>query len=174
MPYLVRKLNKRDSLNIIGQPCEVEKIVADAATTEFRTKKGTLSTWRIECLTDLDEAVLAIVVTSTKIETMDFIIINTDYLDEQDLEYKQTYAGLDIAVPDLQESHDDIVDITIPKLINCTKVYKMILEVDNDQEIYIVRYVEGDIKKLLSKAYSDSRIELEKLNKGIKKIILPA
>ena len=66
---------------------------ADAATSEFRSKNGTLSTWRIEFIEKLDEAILAIVVTSSKIERMDFIVINTEYLDEQHLEYAQTYAG---------------------------------------------------------------------------------
>ena len=57
---------------------------------------------------------------------MDFIIINTDLLTENSLEYKQTYAGQDIAIPDLQDTHYDIIGITIEKLVNCTKVYQRI------------------------------------------------
>ena len=93
LPYLVRKLNKRENIDIIGNTENVENMFADAATSEFRSKNGTLSTWRIEFIEKLDEAILAIVVTSSKIERMDFIVINTEYLDEQHLEYAQTYAG---------------------------------------------------------------------------------
>ena len=169
MAYLVRKLNKRENVDLIGNTKDIDNMFADAATAEFRTKNGTLSTWLIDGVDQLDEAVLAIVVTSTKIERMDFIIINTDYLDEQKLEYSQTYAGQEIAVHDLQDTHYDIVNITIPKLIKCTFVYRRVFMEDNDQGIFIVRYVEGDIRDLLEKAAMASRLDLNILNKGIKK-----
>ena len=168
MAYLVRKLNKRDNIDIIGNTVDIENMFADAATAEFKSKNGTLSTWRIESLDKLDEAVLAIVVTSNKIERMDFIVIDTNYLDEQHLEYNQTYAGQKIAVPDLQDTHYDIINITIPRLINCTCVYRRVFKEDRDRGIYIVRYVEGDIKDLLNKAILASRLEINSLNKGIK------
>ena len=174
MAYLVRKLNKRESMDIIGAATNIQDMFADAATTEFRTKNGTLSTWRIDDISELDEAILAIVVTSSKVERMDFVIINTDYLDENNLKYNQSYAGQDIAVPDLQDTHYDIINITIPNLIKCTCVYRKVFEADNDKEMYIVRYVEGDIKELLKKANSENRIDLEKLNKGIKKELISA
>ena len=93
MAYLVRKLNKRENVDVIGNTEDIENMFADAATAEFRSKNGTLSTWRIDSVDKLDEAVLAIVVTSSKIERMDFIVIDTDYLDEQHLEYNQTSTG---------------------------------------------------------------------------------
>lgn len=169
MAYLVRKLNKRENVDIIGNTEDVENMFADAATAEFRSKNGTLSTWRIDSVDKLDEAVLAIVVTSSKIERMDFIVIDTDYLDEQQLEYSQTYAGQKIAVPDLQDTHYDIINVTIPRLINCTCVYRRVFMEDKDQGIYLVRYVEGDIRDLLEKAAIASRLDMNNLNKGIKK-----
>ena len=108
------------------------------------------------------------------VSSLDFVIINTDYLDENNLKYNQSYAGQDIAVPDLQDTHYDIINITIPNLIKCTCVYRKVFEADNDKEMYIVRYVEGDIKELLKKANSENRIDLEKLNKGIKKELISA
>ncbi len=169
MAYLVRKLNKRENVDIIGNTEDVENMFADAATAEFRSKNGTLSTWRIDSVDKLDEAVLAIVVTSSKIERMDFIVIDTDYLDEQHLEYNQTYAGQRIAVPDLQDTHYDIINVTIPRLINCTCVYRRVFKEDKDQGVYLVRYVEGDIRDLLEKAAIASRLDMNSLNKGIKK-----
>lgn len=169
MAYLVRKHNKRENVDIIGNTEDVENMFADAATAEFRSKNGTLSTWRIDSVDKLDEAVLAIVVTSSKIERMDFIVIDTDYLDEQHLEYNQTYAGQRIAVPDLQDTHYDIINITIPRLINCTCVYRRVFKEDKDQGVYLVRYVEGDIRDLLEKAAIASRLDMNSLNKGIKK-----
>lgn len=139
MAYLVRKLLKRNNIDLIGLADCVETMVADAATGEFRTKKGTISTWKIDSIDSIEEAVLAIIVTADKIERMDFIIIDTHYLDEEDLQYSQTYAGCDIAVPDLQNTHYDVSGITIPKLINFSKVYKRVYIEDNDRNLLIQR-----------------------------------
>lgn len=171
MAFLVRKLIKRESIELIGNADNVEEMFADAATSEFRSKGGTLSMWRIDGIEKLDEAVLAIVVTLTKVETMDYIVINTNYLDEEGLSYQQTYAGIDIAVADLQDTHYDVINITIPKLINCTYVYRRVFREDNDRGIYIVRYTEPEIRDLLSNAYANGRIDETKLNKGISKAI---
>lgn len=171
MAFLVRKLIKRESIELIGNADNVEEMFADAATSEFRSKAGTLSMWRIDSIEKLDEAVLAIIVTLTKVETMDYIVINMDYLDEEGLSYKQTYAGVDIAVADLQDTHYDILNITIPRLINCTCVYRRVFREDKDRGIYIVRYTESEIRDLLSNAYEQGRIDETKLNKGISKVI---
>ena len=169
MAFLVRKLIKRSSIEQIAAADSVEEMFADAATAEFRTTKGTLSTWKINDIIDLDDAVLAIVATSSKIEKMDFIVIDTKLIEENHLEYIQSYAGKEIAVPDLQDTHYDIINITIAKLINCTCIYRKVFEQDCDEGMYIVRYVEGDIKDLLAKALAEGRIRIELLPKDIRK-----
>ena len=169
MAYLVRKLNKRDNIVSIGQATSIQNMVADAVTGEFRTKNGCLSTWRIEKLDALNEAILAIVVTSSKIERMDFIVIDTMFLDQQHFVYAQTYAGQDIAVPDLQDTHYDISEITISRLVDCAKLYQCVYRLDDCQEKYIVRCAEGEIKDILKQAYNAQRIKMELLNNGIKK-----
>ena len=171
MAYLVRKLLKRESLDLIKNTTDIKDVIADFATTEFRTKNGKLSTWCIEKVQDIDDAVLAIAVTSSKIERMDFIIIDTSYIEQQNLKFKQSYAGIDIAVSELQDTHYDIEELTLPKLISCTSVYKRVLEADDDSETYIIRYLESKIKDLLEKAISDGRLDEGKLNKNIKKFL---
>ncbi len=171
MAYLVRKLNKRESIDLIGKTEDFNSMFADAATTEFRSNNGTLSTWRIETIDKLEDAILAIVVTSSKIERMDFIVINTEILEEHHLEYKNTYAGQKIGVPDLQDTHYDIINITIPKLITCSCVYKEIYVKDNNRNIYIVRKVEGEIKELLDNALKNKRIFNINLNKNIREYL---
>ena len=169
MAYLVRKLNKRDNIISIGKATNIQAMVADAVTGEFRTKNGCLSTWRIERLDALNDAILAIVVTSSKIERMDFIVIDTMFLDQQHFEYAQTYAGQDIAVPDLQNTHYDISEITIARLADCAKLYQRVYRQDNCEEKYIVRYAEGEIKDILKQAQKAQRIKIGLLNNGIKK-----
>lgn len=170
MAYLVRKINKRDKLDDLLSVTDVANMDADIATTELKTTNGDLSTWVIDSLDSLDEAVLAMVVTSTSISKMDFMIINTKILDDNSLAYNQTDPGLIVPVHDLQDKHYDIQGISIAKLVNCINVYKQVVE-DNEKadDAYIVRYVEGDIKDLLNRAYSHERIDMTILNNGIKK-----
>lgn len=168
MPFLVRKLGKMDEIFSLLGDTDIQQIYADIPTMEFRSKNGTLSTWYINSLDEIENAVLAIAVTSTDITKMDFIIINTDILEENLLEYKQTYAGQDIAIPDLQDTHYDIVNITIEKLITCTRVYKSIVESDPNGGTYIVRYAAGQIKDLLKSAINEERVDESKASKKIK------
>lgn len=169
MAFLVRKLGKMDEIFSLCDKSDIKKVYADIPTMEFRSKNGTLSTWRINSLEEIGNAVLAIAVTSSDITKMDFIIINTDLLTENSLEYKQTYAGQDIAIPDLQDTHYDIIGVTIEKLVNCTKVYQRIVELDPNGETYIIRYAAGEIKDLLKSAIEEHRVDESKApkkNKG--------
>lgn len=168
MAFLVRKLGKMDELFALSGKTDIAAIYADIPTTEFRTKNGTLSTWYIDSLDDIEDAVLAIAVSSSEIAKMDFIIIDTDILLKNSLEYRQTYAGQEIAIPDLQDTHYDIVDISIEKLVNCTKAYQTVVEMDPEGETYIIRYAAGEIKDLLKKALADKRVDESKAPKKIK------
>ena len=86
MAFLVRKLNKMDRLSVLAETPDVNKLYADIPTTEFRTTEGSLSTWIIESLDKINEAVLAIAITSSKISKMDCIIIDTELLSKYQLE----------------------------------------------------------------------------------------
>lgn len=163
MPYLVRKLGKMDKVLNLRECDDIIKIFADVPTTEFRTTNGTLSTWYINEMSALDEAVLAIALTSSQITKMDFIIMDTIWLNENSLSYQQTYAGQELPIPELQDLHYDITGITIPKLTNCTKLYQDIAMRDPDAETYITRYTQGDIKKVIDKALDEGRLPIDRV-----------
>lgn len=172
MSFLVRKLNKRDQLNTLIEHKDILDICADVPTNEFRTTKGALSTWIIETLAELDNAVLAIAVSSSKISKMDFIVMDTGLLDKNGLEYKQTYAGMEIPIPDLQDTHYDIINISLKKLLDCSNVYKIILSQESyEKEKYIIRFTEAEIKEKLKKAIEDNRVDKSKASKPIRDII---
>lgn len=168
MAFLVRKLTKRDDLSILGDIKDVEELDADIPTAEFRTKSGTLSTWIVDSLEDVYNAVLAIAVTSSEITKMDIIMIDTELLSKYALTYQQTYAGQDIAIPDLQNSHYDILGISIKKLVNCTQVYQEIVKNEPEEEKYIIRLTAGEIRDLLKKAIEENRVDESKAPKKIR------
>ena len=158
-----------DRLSVLAETPDVNQLYADIPTTEFRTTQGSLSTWIIESLDKINEAVLAIAITSSKISKMDFIIIDTDLLSKYQLEYKQTYAGEDIAVPDLQNTHYDILNISVEKLAVCTKIYQDIVCEDPDYEKYIVRLAAGEVKDILKEAFIKNRIDESKIPPNLEK-----
>lgn len=169
MAFLIRKLSKHKNIEEMGKTENPEDMIADAPTAEFRTSNnGTLSTWLVDSMENVNEGVLAIAVTSTKVSKMDFVVIDTKLLEHYDLEYKQTYAGQQIAVPDLQDTHYDIVNITMKSIIKCINVYKEIYVSDKGNEKLFFRYSEGEIKDILKKALELDRIDVSKLNSKIK------
>ena len=56
---------------------------------------------------------------------MDFVVIDTDKLDHHNFKYSKTYAGQEITVSDLQDTHYNIVDITMKSIIDCINVYSI-------------------------------------------------
>ena len=173
MPFLVRKIANRDTILPLSGNEDILDILADVPTTEFRTKNGTLSTWYIDSPDSIVDAVLAIAISSTEITSkMDFILIDTDLLSEKGLRYVQSYAGMNIAIPDLQDTHYDITDITLGKLKNCTEVYHQIASIDPDGERYILRFTSGELKDFLRKAIKENRVDESKLpSKKMKELI---
>lgn len=171
MAYLVRKINKRKNIDALQGNLDFNKLSADVPTGELRTTNGTISTWIINSLGELNEAVLAIAVTSSKVSKMDFILIDTEILNNHDLEYKQTYAGREIAVPDLQNTHYDIVNLSMEKLKNCVLAYKDVVDKDISGN-FVVRYAEGQIKDLMKKACENKRVDISKAEGGIKEILI--
>ena len=163
----MRKLANRRNLELIKGVDDINHISADFPTTELRTKGGSLSTWKIDSIDQVDEAILAIAISSSQISRMDFIIIDTRFLDERVLNYAQTFAGINIAVPDLQNTHYDIQNISIDDLIKCCDVYKTIVDIDESEgeDVFIIRRSEGEIKDIIKRALSSNRIDLTRCGK---------
>ena len=103
---------------------------------------------------------------------MDFIVIDTDILDQNGLAYKKTYAGIELPIADLQDTHYDIINISLKKLTNCATVYKTIYSQESvDEEKFILRFSEAEIKEKLKKAISEDRVDKNKASKPIRQVI---
>lgn len=176
MPFLVRKILKDESIehieNINGEDFLHQS--ADVPTTEFRTRHSALSTYIIDNLNELDKAVLAIATTSSKLSSMEFIVLDIEILKAIGLRYEKTDPGMAIPYEEMQEFHYDIVDINIENLAKCLEAYKKTMEIDDNKSIYIVDYAEGKIKDLVKAALIQEKFNVEKvpaeLNKAIRKL----
>ncbi|MCI9372225.1 MAG: hypothetical protein HFI52_02325 [Lachnospiraceae bacterium] len=176
MPFLVRKILKDESIEHIENIEDNDFLhqSADVPTTEFRTKHSTLSTYMIDNLNELDKAVLAIATTSSKISSMEFIILDAEILKAIGLKYENTYPGMEIPYEEMQEFHYDIVDVTIENLAKCLEAYKKTLQLDDNKSTFIVDYAEGKIKDLIKTALKQEKFNIEKvpveLNKAVQKL----
>lgn len=173
MPYLVRKILKRKSIDLIGESMNFNDMLADPVTNEFRFDGGGLSSWLIDSIDNIEDAVLAISTTGNNITKMDFIIINVDFLKDYNLEYKQTYAGLEMPITKLQNTHYDIGTVTISKILSCIQLYKRVFDEDKDTNKFVKRYSLNEMRQILKNAYINHQIDkLEKLDKRLKEQIL--
>ncbi len=176
MPFLVRKILKDESIEHIENITNTDYLhqSADVPTTEFRTKHSALSTYMINDLNELDRAVLAIATTSSKLSSMEFIILDTEILNTIGLKYEQTYPGMEIPYEEMQDFHYDIVNVNIENLSKCLEAYKKTMERDNNMSIYLIDYAEGKIKDLVKTAIRQKKFNVEKvpadLNKAIRKL----
>lgn len=176
MPFLVRKILKDESIEHIENIAGTDYLhqSADVPTTEFRTKHSALSTYMINDLNELDRAVLAIATTSSKLSSMEFIILDTEILNAIGLKYEQTYPGMAIPYEEMQDFHYDIVDVNIENLSKCLEAYKKTMERDNNKSIYLVDYSEGKIKDLVKTAIQQKKFNVENvpadLNKTIRRL----
>ena len=167
MGFLVRKLANKNHIDLIKTCKNILEIDADIISTEFRTSKNSLSTWRIEKIEDVNEAILAIISTSERYSKMDFIVIDEEYLKERSLKYEQTFAGKEIPIKELQNTHFDLQELSLAKIIDCINVYQMIGTNDSNN-IFVFRKTESEVKKLFKNAIDEGRVQIELLSNELK------
>lgn len=168
MSYLVRKISRRENIDKIKNTNDIKELDADVIMQEFRTAQNAISTWSIDELNNncINQAVLAIATASSDLETMHFIIINTDYLEQLGLDMNAEKKG-DTPVEDLREIHRDITNLkygTIDKLII---MYNNIAS-ENDADKYIITKKRNEIKLIVKQALSQNRINIDASNDHIR------
>jgi hypothetical protein len=64
-----------------------EDVPADAITKDMKTDRNTLSVWEVSGADNIDEAVLAIVSGGQHLDTIDVVPMNTEHLEENQVDY---------------------------------------------------------------------------------------
>ena len=150
MSLLVRKIEKGKWLQ--NDIVSGEDVSADAITNCMKTKKNTLSMWRIDNEAQIDDAVLAIVSAHHHLDAIDVVWINKDQLEEKGVSMQDTPGNT--PVDDLVDNHVDVLDLTY---ISLGKVAHCIVKCFHDSSVE--RYTRVRLKKLLRKAIESGRLE---------------
>ena len=161
MQLFVRKIN-RSKWN--SSDDNVFNLPSDAITSCTRTSRNTLSVWKITSENDLDEAVLALASNFQKLEAIDVVILDGDYLVKATIEQEQT-NGI-TPVTDLIEYHYDLKNLNYYKIgLVAEHIIKRI------RLNKVKRYTITELKELLKKAIEQDRLKIEDLNESVAELI---
>jgi hypothetical protein len=156
---LVRKIDKAKWMkgdNIKEPP------TADAITGCLRTKGNTLSVWRINNETELEEAVLAIVSGQDRLETIDVVILDDDYFVKCKISTEET-KGL-TPVADLRDTHIDLCSLDFYTIGMVAEHIIESIKKDN-----LKRFTKAKLTEIIKNAIAKNRLELDDLKEGIQK-----
>ena len=158
---LVRKIDRGNWMN--GNDVR-ETPSANAITNCLKTstRKNTLSVWRINNETELDEAVLAIVSGQDHLVTIDVVLLDDEYFIECQISIEETEGKTPIT--DLKNSHRDLCFLDY---VTLGKVAYHI--VDKIKVNKSVRFTESKLKKIIKDAIDKKRLELSDLKEDIRK-----
>jgi hypothetical protein len=165
MIVFVRKLSNRRNVKIIQDSISVENISADVVSDEFKTKKSTLSVW--ETTDDnIDLGVLAILLSSEHLDTMDFVILNKNTVENNGLSVVESDAESN-PLKQATSIHRDICNLQIQDIPKLATVYKDAVS----DEANIIRYTTSQIKLKIEQAVEKGWVDSSKVSEDIKKKI---
>lgn len=171
MVYYVRKLSKPANLYKIKESSDISLVPADFLGQEMRTQKNTLSVWRCESIDEVGmrDAIKAALFVSTGIEATQFIILDSDMLDEAgikvvDVTGRTAYKGLN-------DLHSDLCELTFEKIGVLLNLYHRTSLIEGR----IPKIEKAEFQQIALEAYNgdflDEDVMDEKLQKAIHKVV---
>jgi hypothetical protein len=164
MSLFVRKINKRRYIDIIKKYDDVGETDADFVTSELRTRDNTLSIWAIESREDMGPAILAIALSSSRIETMDFIAFGPERLEALGLDIRKSEPGVN-PYTKAMDMHYDIYNLRLHSLAKLTELYKRTENRD------FIRINKKDIDELVKKAKTCGYINMDNVSPEMRRYL---
>ena len=175
MSFYIRKIS-RSNIKKMREATDVVHVPADVIGSEFRTKGNTLSVWEVSSkdMEELGRGILAIALTSSKIETMDFLVMDKEALEKYHLDVCCSEPIKNPMVY-LKNSHHDICQLTLGSLTDLIQLYKSLTDDEPDQK-NVVRKTKDELVNLIKKAYRNDEINIdsveEKIREDVKKLVM--
>jgi hypothetical protein len=143
---------------------EGEQPSADAITNCMKTTRNTLSLWSIRDEGELDEAVLAIAAQGDHLDTIDVLKINPSLIKDRGLHVLKSqgltpYAGF-------VNNHLDVVELDYTSLGIMAGVI-----VESIRHGGWKRVTFGELKRILTKAIEEGKVEMVELKPDVQKKI---
>ncbi|UYQ93957.1 hypothetical protein MKQ68_02465 [Chitinophaga horti] len=157
MPFVVRRINRAKWDQLKDANGDVS---ADAITICLKTTNNDLSVWRIDSLSDLEKAILALVTgaCAVKLSTIYIVVINEDDIKNKGLQLTPTDG--DTTITSLVKLHQDISSLTYNKL---GAVKDLILHCFSSPTTFQT-YTRKQLKDLIKDAITNNSISISELN----------
>ena len=165
--YYVRKFSKPTSVNKLRALSDVNDLESDFLSQELRTSGNTLSFWKCEGPEQLEDTVNTILLSTNKIETSQFIMIDESYLTESRIEIDHTKPGK-TGYKNHADLHVDFCCLTYQKIGEIVGILKKVAA----SEDKMPKYERGKIKEILCRLHKDGLIDLDNTDEHLRSDII--
>jgi hypothetical protein len=163
MAVYVRKIN-RGKLAQICAAKSLDETPADAITSEFRTRGNTLSTWKVKDKDSVEPGILAIALSSTHIDAMDFILLDEQAIEKNDLKICYT-CPLASPYVDAHKMHYDLAELNLKSLYALTQLY-----MDTGEE-NVIKLSKAQLKNMILEANAKGLVDASRANEDMQKAL---
>lgn len=128
--YYIRKLSKKANLFKIQKSTSKANIDADVLKQELGTSSNTLSFWKCDSLDKKEDTIKAILLSTTSIETSQFIIVDDELLQKYHIQIDDSHKGT-TGYKGYETLHVDFCELTYEKI---GMILDMIKEIADKKE----------------------------------------
>jgi hypothetical protein len=163
--YYIRKI-KNSNLYKIKECESCEMIAADVLKQECNTTANTLSFWKCDSLTTMQDTIKAILLSTTSIETTQFIIIEDAQLEKFQIEIdfselgKTGYLGF-------EKLHVNLCNLTYGKIGALLNIYKESVA----RTEFVPKLQKSDVKEYIREVKQAGLLNAEMVNPDLLKDI---
>lgn len=163
--YYVRKI-KNSNLYKIKDCDSYEMIAADVLKQECSTTSNTLSFWKCKSLDNMKDTFKAILLSTTSIETTQFIIVDDQQLNEYKIETDDSEPGV-TGYLGFENLHVNFCNLTYRKIGELLQIYKNTLL----KSEYIPKIQKEDVKNYIKEVKQAGLINLDNIHPDLLKDI---
>jgi len=143
--YYIRKLSRKANLFKIQKAPSIANIDADVLKQELGTSGNTLSFWKCHSLDKIEDAVKAILLSTTSIEASQFIIVDDELLKKYHIQTDDSHKGA-TGYKGYEGLHVDFCGLTYEKI---GMVLNMIKEIADKKE-RVPELKKDDVKRYIA------------------------
>ncbi len=161
--FYIRKLSKKSNLFKIMDATSNSNIEADVLKQELGTTRNTLSFWKCDDITDLKNAMKAILLSTTSIETSQFIVISDEILDKYGIERNYDEKGI-TGYKGYENLHVNLCNLDYGKI---GAILNIIKEISGNKD-YIPELKRDDVKKYIMEVKRDGLLDENNIRPELK------
>lgn len=164
--FYIRKLSKKSNLFKMKEASVNREVAADVLKQELGTTGNTLSFWKSKDISDLKDAMKAILLSSTSIETSQFVIFDDEILDKYEIERDFEQKGI-TGYKGFDHLHVNLCNLNYGKI---GVLLDMIKEVSADKT-RVPELKKDEVKKYIIEVKQEGLLDEDSIRPELKRAI---